>query len=436
MVNGDVRVPGDKSITHRALMLAAAANGTSVLTGLLAGEDCQSTARALRSLGSVVPPPPKDGGEMIVQGKGLSSWTAPAHVLDCGNSGTTARLMMGLLAGRNFAAKLTGDDSLKSRPMRRITVPLVQMGAKVRELGDADRLPLEMIGGSLRSIAHISPHASAQIKSAVLLAGISGGVPVSVLEPYLSRDHTERMLSALGSTVDSQATAHGWLVRLQPGNGSLAPLEMRIPGDPSSSAFILALALLSDQGEVRVRGVCVNPTRIGLLPVIRRMGGDIRLENERVEGGEPIADLIARPSDLQGTSVGAEEIPSLIDEIPILTVLASRAQGETRITGAAELRNKESDRIAVLAANLSGLGVEVEEHPDGLTICGSDRPAVGAVKTHLDHRIAMAFGVLAQLGDSRIVIDRPDVVDVSFPGFWSLLQSLTRSVSSTDEART
>jgi len=428
-VDGDVPVPGDKSLTHRALMLAAAAPGRSRLSGLLDGEDCQSTARILRALGADVPSPPAGGGAIAINSGGLDRWTAPARILDCGNSGTTARLMMGLLAGRPFTARLTGDESLCSRPMRRVTLPLSEMGAVIRELGSPDRLPLEIAGGSLCEIFHTSPHASAQIKSAVLLAGISGRVPVSVLEPAQSRDHTERMLQLLGASVESTAHDEGWLVRMEPPAAPLSTLDMRVPGDPSSAAFLLALALLADAGEVRVRDVCVNPTRVGFLEVLRRMGGDIQMENERLEGGEPVADLVGRPSELRGTTITASEVPSLIDEIPILAALATRAVGATTFTGAGELRAKESDRIAVLVSNLQRLGASVQELPDGLIVEGSQAPLTGEVMTHHDHRIAMAFGVLASLPANSIEIDMPHVVDVSFPGFWPLLTSISSTRS-------
>jgi 3-phosphoshikimate 1-carboxyvinyltransferase len=422
-VEGDVRVPGDKSLTHRALMFSAVARGRSHLFALLTGEDCQSTARVLSQLGAAVPSLPV-GGEVTVDGRGLESWHAPEATLDCGNSGTTARLLMGLLAGRPFTSRLTGDASLRSRPMRRVTEPLTRMGVVVHELERADRLPLELTGGSLTPLAHRSPHASAQIKSAILLAGLSGGVEVSVLEPYRSRDHTERMLSSLGVKVTSGSVADGWLVRLTPPSGPLAPLEMRVPGDPSSAAFILALGLLADAGELRVRDVCLNPTRTGFIGALRRMGGRIEVAKEREEGGEPVGDLLAAPSRLRGTTICAEEVPSLIDEIPVLAALATRAEGETRITGAAELRAKESDRITVMVRNLRTLGAHVEELPDGMVVQGSDAPLAGRVQAHHDHRIAMAFGVLAAHPANRITIDQPQIVDVSFPGFWRLLNSL------------
>ena len=424
-ISGDTSVPGDKSITHRALMLAAAATGESRLRGLLPGEDCRSTASVLRGLGCGVPAPPDDGGEIRVSGHGLVGWRAPDAPLDCGNSGTTARLMMGLLASRPFSAVLTGDASLRGRPMRRITGPLAAMGARFRELDAPDRLPVEVQGGPLGALDYNSSTASAQVKSAVLLAGLAGRVPVSVAEPALSRDHTERMLRSLGVPLTSSETAEGWRVSLDGAfAGELPPLDLTVPGDPSAAAFLAALALLAGGGELRIRGVCVNPTRTGFFRIARRMGAEIEEADVREEGGEPVADLVVRPSRLRGVEVGADEVPAAIDELPVLACLASRAEGETRITGAGELRVKESDRIAVMVANLRAVGAEAEELPDGLVVRGSDRPLVGSVRTYHDHRIAMAFGVLGALPGNRIEVEAPEVASVSFPGFWETLERL------------
>jgi 3-phosphoshikimate 1-carboxyvinyltransferase len=424
-VSGDVRVPGDKSLSHRALMFAAIGEGESRLSNVLTGADCRSTAAVLRSLGCEIPRLPEGGGELVIRSAGAAGWSAPTELLDCGNSGTTARLMMGLLAARPFSSRLTGDDSLRRRPMRRVTQPLAEMGAAIRELGEADRLPLEIRGGTLASVDHASPHASAQVKSALLLAGVTGGVEVSVLEPHPSRDHTERMLRAAGCVVTAGVEGAGWRVRAEPPRGPLPPLDLRVPGDPSSAAFLLALALLADEGEIRVREVCTNPTRIGFLDILRRMGADVTLENQRMEGDEPVADLVARPSRLRGTTITPEEIPSLVDEVPILAVLAARAEGETRVTGARELRAKESDRITAMVANLRAVGATAEELEDGLVVRGTDAPLTGVVPTHHDHRIAMAFGVLGVLPGSDIEVLDPEVVGVSFPGFWELLRALS-----------
>ncbi len=425
-IRGDVAVPGDKSITHRALMFAAAAEGASRLSNLLPGEDCRSTAAVLRALGCDVPEPPADGSEIVVHGRGLDAWNAPDAPLDCGNSGTTVRLMMGLLASRPFAATLTGDASLRGRPMRRITAPLAEMGAHFRELGAPDRLPIEVTGGALRGIDYVSPKASAQIKSAVLLAGMGARVPVSVTEPVLSRDHTERLLSALGAPVRSEATSAGAVAHLASWDAPVRGFELRIPGDPSSAAFLAALALLADAGELRVRGVCANPTRTGFFSIVRRMMGLVAWERGRSEGGEPVSDLVVRPSRLRGVVVEPHEVPAAIDEVPVLAALAARAEGETRITGAGELRVKESDRISALVNALRAIGGETEELYDGLVVRGSDRPLRGRVVTHGDHRIAMAFGVLAALPGNEIEVDDRDCASVSYPGFWNVLDELKR----------
>jgi len=423
-IHGDVTVPGDKSITHRALMFAAAAEGESRLGGLLPGEDCRSTAAVLRDLGCDVPAPPADASEIVVRGRGLHAWRAPAAPLDCGNSGTTARLMMGWLASRPFACVLTGDASLRTRPMRRITAPLEEMGARFRELEAPDRLPVEVAGGGLRGIDYASPKASAQIKSAVLLAGVGARVPVTVTEPVLSRDHTERMLSALGAPVRAEPSSGGPRVLLDAWDGPIRGFDLQVPGDPSSAAFLTALALLADAGELRIRRVCANPTRTGFFAIVRRMMGLVAWERGRFEGGEPVSDLVVRPSRLRGVEVWPREVPAAIDEVPVLAALAARAGGETRITGAGELRVKESDRIAALVTALRAIGAEAEELPDGLVVRGSDRPLRGRVVTHGDHRIAMAFGVLAALPGNEIEIDDRECAAVSFPGYWDVLASL------------
>lgn len=415
-------VPGDKSITHRALLLAAMARGTSRLVGLQSGKDAQATARVLRAVGVAVPPLPPDGRAILVPGVGGDGLVAPAQVLECGNSGTTARLLLGLLAGIPLAATLTGDVSLRSRPMRRVTGPLGRMGARFDELGVPDRLPIRVTGGALRSLDYASPQASGQIKSALLLAGVSGRVTVCVREPVRSRDHTERMLRAMDADIRiTQQAGTAPAVVLRP-TVALESLDLHVPGDFSAAAFFLALALLAGAGELRVRAVGVNPTRTGFLEVVRRMGGRIAVEDEYQTGGEPAADLVVRASPLQATTVEGAELPSLIDEVPIVAILAARARGETCITGAAELRVKESDRLAALAANLRAVGVAAEERPDGLVVCGTEAPLRGRVRTFGDHRIAMAFGVLAALPGNTIEIAEPAVAAISFPDYWRLLE--------------
>ncbi len=419
-----VRVPGDKSISHRALLLASLGDGESVLRNLLAGQDLQSTAAALRTLGCAIPPLPLDGGEVRIPGAGLAGWMAPGAEIDCGNSGTTARLLLGALAARPFRSVLTGDASLRARPMRRVTDPLARVGAHFEELGAPDRLPIAVRGGQLAPIDHDTPYASAQVKSALLLAALLAGTNARVSEPFLSRDHTERMFRAMGvdvrAAIDPAGRAGVWL-RPVP---RLTPLDLTVPGDPSSAAFFLGLGLLGTR-PVRVDGVSANPTRTGFLAVLRRMGASVETVHEEERGGEPTASMIAAPSRLRGTTVRGDEIPSLIDEVPILAVLASRAEGETRIEGAAELRVKESDRIAALATNLAALGTDVEETPDGLRIRGGDAPPVGGVRAFHDHRMAMAFGVLGALPHADVAVDTPAIADVSFPGFWTTLRAVS-----------
>jgi 3-phosphoshikimate 1-carboxyvinyltransferase len=416
-----VIVPGDKSLTHRALLLAALATGRSRIRQPLRGADTASTAAALGQLGCTLP---EWSNELVIDGAGLHGLVEPRSVIDCGNSGTTARLLMGILAGYPFAAVLDGDHSLRSRPMRRVTSPLAAMGAGFDELGVADRLPIRVRGGSLHGIAYDSPHASAQVKSAVLLAALTAGVEASVTEPILSRDHTERMLERLGVPLLRRVGQDGRAkVSLTP-VPQLEPLDFDVPGDFSSAAFIVALATLAAPGEVVVPGVGMNPTRTGFLRVLERMGGRVEVRNARDSCGEPIADLHVRRAWLVATRITPEEVPSLVDEIPALAVLAARADGDTVIEGAGELRVKESDRIEAMVSNLRAIGVEAEERSDGMVVRGTDRPLSGDVRVLHDHRIAMSFGLLAAAGNDDIRIDDPDVVAVSYPTFWSMLQEV------------
>jgi len=417
----EVVVPGDKSLTHRALMLSVLADGESRLSGLLAADDPRSTATVLRALGATIPALPDDGGEIRVRGLGLHGLRAPATELDCGNSGTTVRLMLGVLAGFDFDATLTGDDSLRSRPMRRVTGPLARMGAGFSELGPPGRLPITIRGGRLRPIRYESPTASAQVKSAILLAGLTGGVEASVHEPARSRDHTERMLRALGIGVTTHETRDGFVAQLRPAE-RLEPLAFRVPGDFSSAAFFIALAALAPAGGgVRLPGVGVNPGRVAMLRVLERMGAPIELTEPEERIGEPVATLRAGAAALGPVEVGGADVPALVDEIPVLAIMASRAAGTSRFTGARELRVKETDRIAAIVHGLRAVGVDAEELEDGLVVRGTDRPLRGEVVTHGDHRIAMAFGVLGALPGNDIRVDDPACVAVSFPGFWEAL---------------
>ena len=412
-VQGVVRPPGDKSISHRAVMLAALARGTSELTGLLTGEDVKSTARVLRQLGADISPVRE--GVISVHASRLSP---PASRLNCGNSGTTARLMLGILAGQRFAATLTGDASLRRRPMRRVTEPLRAMGADIEEKG-GDALH----GGRLHALTYTTPVASAQIKSALLLAGLTGNVGVTIREPYRSRDHTERLLVHLGLGLHERA---GAIVYEPSGRSVVPPFRLSIPGDASSAAFLVAAAVLAEGGELVIEHVGVNPTRTGFLVVLERMGARVERVNLRDEGGEPVADLVARPAALRGTEVSAAEVPTLVDEVPVLAVLASRASAgsETVFREVGELRVKESNRLELIAANLRVVGVEAEARGNDLFVCGTTRRPSGRIETARDHRLAMAFAVLGTLPGANVRLSERASVAISYPRFFDDLRSI------------
>ena len=419
IVDGVIRVPGDKSITHRALLFGALARGTSHVGGALTSLDARSSARVLRQLGAAISPLQR---ERVVAIAGRGRLARPEGVLDCGNSGTTTRLLLGMLAGHRFRARLTGDASLRRRPMRRVTVPLEQMGAHISDM-DGDRLPLTIRGGRLRGIAYEMPVSSAQIKSCLLLAGVTGKVPVALREPTgRSRDHTERLLRAFGYLVEE--TADGW-IRFEP-TGRIEPFDMQVPGDPSSAAFLVGAAVLADGGSLRIARVGVNSTRTGFLDVLGRMGAGVRVEDEEVVFGEPVADLVAGPAALAATEVRAEEIPGLIDEIPLLAVLASRARGTSVFRDVGELRVKESDRLGLIAENLRACGVVAEVRGDDLWVEGGGAAPAGRVRTAGDHRLAMAFAVLGTLPGARVRIDDMTCADVSFPRFPETLRAIRR----------
>ena len=413
-----VSVPGDKSLSHRALMLAALATGESVLRGVLPSADVVSTAGVLATLGVSLPDRWNADDTLRIAGLGRRGLRAPATALDCGNSGTTSRLMAGVVAGHPFSGTFVGDASLSRRPMRRIARPLTQMGATFRFASD-DGLPMTVKGGELGDIDWISPTASAQVKSAILLAALVSGNSARVQEPTRSRDHTERMLAALGAPIIVTEDA----VLLDP-VAQLAPLDFDVPGDPSSALFLIAWAVLRGVA-LEITNVGVNETRTGAFAVLRRMGVTLTLANEHELGGEPVADVhVAPAAGIRGVDIGGGEIPALIDELPILACIAARAEGETRITDAGELRVKESDRITAVVANLRAVGADADELPDGMVVRGNARVLRGHVITHADHRIALSFGVLGAATDSEISIDDPSCVDVSFPAFWATLAAL------------
>ncbi|OGK76882.1 MAG: 3-phosphoshikimate 1-carboxyvinyltransferase [Candidatus Rokubacteria bacterium GWC2_70_16] len=421
-LRGEVTVPGDKSISHRAALFGALAAGRTEITGFLEGEDCLATLGAVRALGAEVTR--KGAGHYLVDAGGPEALAEPEDVIDCGNSGTTARLLMGVLAGQPFWAVLTGDASLRRRPMDRVAAPLRQMGATVVGRQGGSRLPLA-VGGArpLRALRFASPVASAQVKTALLLAGLWADGPVTVEEPAPSRDHTERMLVAFGARL----SAAGGAVTLHPG-GSLRGRAVAVPGDISSAAFFLVAGAVVPDAAVSVKGVGVNPTRTGLLDVLAQMGADISRRESGAGTGvataEPAADLRVTSARLRGTSVGGTLVPRLIDEIPALAVAACLAEGITEIRDAAELRVKESDRIRAIASELARMGATITERPDGLRIHGG-RPLRGAaVSSGGDHRMAMALVVAGMLAEGETVVEDTDCIATSFPGFLDAVNAL------------
>jgi len=423
-----VRVPGDKSISQRALILAALSEGTSRVSGLLGSADPRATAGALRSLGARIPDIPVDGSPIEIVGTGLRGLREAEAPVDLENSGTGARLLLGVLSGQPFDTVVTGDESLRGRPMRRVTDPLARMGARFEELGEPGRLPIRVVGGRLDPASLDLPVASAQVKSALLLAGLVGGVPVTLTEPGFSRDHTERMLRAVGVNIETNPAAPGRRIRMTALPERLVAHDWTVPGDFSSAAFLVGLALLGGAGPtLTVRDVGLNPSRTGLLAILERMGAriDVETRDDDTGVGEPVGTIRVSPSELTATTVEPHEVPPAIDELPMVAVLATRAQGLTRIVGAAELRVKETDRLRALAENLRALGVSVNELEDGLEIEGSDAPMTGRIRSFGDHRIAMAFGVLARLPGCDIEVEGAEVVDVSYPEFWRDLQRVT-----------
>jgi 3-phosphoshikimate 1-carboxyvinyltransferase len=415
---GTLEVPGDKSISHRAALIGALASGPTEVSGFLEAEDCLHTLRAIAALGVEVTR--KGPGQYRIGGAGLDGLQEPDRVLECGNSGTSARLLLGCLAGQPFWSILTGDDSLRRRPMERVTLPLREMGATVVGRQDGSRLPLAIRGRRpLRGGHHRLAMASAQVKSALLLAGLAADGPVTVEEPHPSRDHTERMLSRFGARLDCD----GSRVTVSPGN-RLTGQPVQVPGDFSSAAFFLLLGCLLPESELTIRGVGINPTRTGLLDVLREMGASVRLTAE-ADDGEPTATLHASTSRLTGTRVGGALIPRLIDELPILAVAATLAEGVTEVRDARELRVKESDRIVTLASELSRLGVRLEEREDGFRIRGGTRLRGARVRSHGDHRIAMALIVAGLMADGPTVVEDTACIATSFPEFVPTLQGLT-----------
>ncbi len=427
-LSGTARVPGDKSISHRALLIGALATGETVVEGLLEGEDVLRTAAALRALGAAVE---RDtGGVWRIRGRGLGGLVEPAEVLDMGNSGTAARLLMGILASHPLTAFLTGDASLCRRPMARVRVPLEQFGAQIVSRA-GDRMPLAVIGtADPMPVRYRLPVASAQVKSAVLLAGLNTPGRTTAVELQPTRDHTERMLRYFGAALEVAEEGDGALAVTVTGQPELTARDIQVPADVSSAAFPLVAALIVPDSGIVLTDVGINPRRTGLIDTLQEMGAEIRLANARDVAGEPVADLHVRAGPLSGVAVPASRAPSMIDEYPVLAVAAAAARGRTVMRGIAELRVKESDRLAAMARGLAACGIEVEEGEDSLVVhgCGGRVPGGATIQTDLDHRIAMAFLVLGLAAERAVTIDDGGPIDTSFPGFADLMNGLGAAI--------
>lgn len=415
-LRGTLSVPGDKSISHRGVMFGSIAKGTTELTGFLDGADCRSTIACFRAMGIKIEQV-KD--HVMIHGNGLHGLQAPTSMLDVGNSGTTTRLISGILSAQNFTSELNGDASIQKRPMKRIMAPLSQMGASIVSLKGNDCAPLRITGQPLHGIHYNSPVASAQVKSCILLAGLYADGETSVTEPAISRNHTELMLGGFGATVRSE----GNTAIIQPAK-ELYGQQIAIPGDISSAAYFIAAGLIAEDADILITNVNTNPTRAGIIEVAKAMGGKITLENERIVSGEPVADLHVTSSTLHGCEISGDIIPTLIDEIPVIAVMAAAAVGTTTIRDAAELKVKESDRIATVTENLSAMGCNITPTEDGMIIEGGKALHGATIQTYLDHRIAMAFTVASLLTEEEVTLDHPECVTISYPEFYQDFQKI------------
>ena len=417
-LKGTLTVPGDKSISHRAVMFGSLARGTTRISHFLEGADCLSTISCFRKMGIEID---RNKDEILVHGRGLHGLTAPTEILDVGNSGTTTRLISGILAGQTFTSELDGDDSIRTRPMKRIMTPLASMGADITSRLDNGCAPLIIHGRPLHAAHYDSPVASAQVKSCVLLAGMYADGITSVTEPFLSRNHTEIMLNYFGAEITSEGTTAS--IKPEP---VLEGRDIQVPGDISSAAYFIAAGLLTSGSEILLKNVGINPTRAGILKVCMDMGADITLLNESTEG-EPTADLLIRTSSLKGTTIEGSIIPTLIDEIPMIAVMAAFAEGTTIIRDAQELKVKESDRIAVMVDNLRRMGADIEGTDDGMIIHGGRALHGAVIDSHLDHRIAMSFAVAGTICDGTVEILNGECVNISYPEFYQDLYRLGQS---------
>ncbi len=418
-LEGDISIPGDKSLSHRAVMFNAAAEGTATIYNFLNGADCIATISCMEALGAKVSS--ADGyNTVIVQGAGGNGLQEPTDVLQASNSGTTMRLISGLLAAQPFLSVVTGDASLRSRPMDRVVKPLTMMGAQILGRKGGATAPLAIKGGGLHGMEYNTPVASAQVKSALILAALYADGETVITEPSASRDHTERLLRAMGANINSQDTT----IRIKPLSSPLKAQSVRVPGDISSAAFWLVAGVIHPNSKIVVHNVGVNPTRTGIIDALRGMGAVLTIDNLREEGGEPVADIIVTSSDLYGTVIEGAIIPSLIDELPVIALAACFAKGDTIIRDAAELRVKESDRIATTIEELSKMGARIDELPDGMIIHGTGKLLGATVGSHDDHRLAMTLGIAGVVAQGETTVQNADSVDISYPGFWKDIAGL------------
>lgn len=419
-IKGTVTVPGDKSISHRSIMFGALSKGDTHITNFLMADDCLSTIDCFRKMDVDIDVSPD---EIVVHGKGLHGLKAPADTLYTGNSGTTTRLISGILAAQNFSVRLTGDASIEKRPMKRVMTPLSMMGADIKSERDNGCAPLLINGTKLHGIDYVSPVASAQVKSSILLAGLYADGKTTVTEPALSRNHTELMLKGFGADVSSE----GLCATIHPAE-ELYACDISVPSDISSAAYFIAAALLVPGSELLIKNVGINPTRAGIIEVVKNMGGKISLENVRSSGGEETADLLVSCSrdKLKGTTIGGDIIPTLIDEIPVIAVLAAFAEGQTVIKDATELHVKECDRIDAVSTNMKKLGIDITPTDDGMIINGSGHVSGGTIESYNDHRISMSFAIAALAADSAITINNPECVSISWPDFFDMLHELSQ----------
>jgi len=415
-LRGEIKVPGDKSISHRGVMFGAISEGTTELTGFLDGADCRSTIGCFRAMGIDIS---QNADHVIIHGKGLHGLKAPSQMLDVGNSGTTTRLISGILAGQPFVSSLNGDESIQKRPMGRIITPLTQMGAHIRSIKDNGCAPLEIGGVPLKAIHYDSPVASAQVKSCVLLAGLYADGVTSVTEPVVSRNHTELMLSGFGADIKSEGLTASIV-----GGPKLYGQKIEVPGDISSAAYFIVAGLICPNSDVLIKNVNTNPTRAGIIKIAQDMGGNIELLNERIVSGEPVADIHVTSTSLHSCEISGDIIPTLIDELPVIAVMAACASGTTTIKDAAELKVKESDRIATVTENLKNMGCDITPTDDGMIINGGSPLKGTTVKTYLDHRIAMSFAIAGLAAQGETTFDNEECCCISYPNFFRTLNSI------------